>query len=129
MFSFIKIKNMFNFVKVWISVFVAIIISILIYVWVILFWFHYELWNWTHRGVITAIDTSWIIFKTTKVYFKSSKESTQEDIYCIDTKKSEDLKPYLESWKQITVTYESYISNWIAVCDAWLEDVIVSFKE
>ena len=38
----------------------------------------------SHVGIITTVERNGLIWSTPDIYFKSSAESTQEKIYCID---------------------------------------------
>lgn len=72
-----------------------------------------------HTGIITAVETTGIIFKVHTIYFKSSDESTQEETYCVTNEK---LLPQLyeaqEEKRQVTLEWIDYLSipiNWCKV--------------
>ena len=74
--------------------------------------------NGTHTGVITAIETNGIIFKTTTVYVKTNPMSSQEDEYClIDKSLIPELQKLEESTENVTVIYNNYLYKGFYYCN------------
>ncbi|MGA2130660.1 MAG: hypothetical protein ABSG05_03565 [Candidatus Pacearchaeota archaeon] len=73
--------------------------------------------NGTHTGIITAVETTGIFFKTVTVYVKTSAFSSQEDQYCL---KNQSLIPMLQQYEtsaeNVTVTFDSYLWNGYLHC-------------
>lgn len=77
---------------------------------------HYEVGRGTHTGYVTAVEKEGLIFKTYNVYFKSSAESSQEDMYCTREDVAKNLESALKSKEQIVINYVSYFANGITLC-------------
>lgn len=73
--------------------------------------------NGAHTGVVTALETNGIIWKTDTVYFKTDAESTQEDVYCvIDKNLRQELINKQKSKEVITIRYEDYYIIGYSLC-------------
>ncbi len=79
--------------------------------------FHYNIGRGDHFGYITSTETNGIIFKTDRIYFKTSIRSSQEDRYCVINNKVFNGLKKLNSNDQVKIKYVSYYSNGIANCD------------
>jgi len=74
--------------------------------------------NGSHTGLITAVETTGIIFKTTTVYVKTDAQSSQEDKYCLKDKSLiEKLKAYEYSKQSVTVYFNDYLLMGLKNCD------------
>jgi hypothetical protein len=74
--------------------------------------------NGHHTGQVTAVETTGVIFKTDRVFFKSDAQSSQEDVYCvIDKNVKSQLESYSRDKTTITVTYDDYLIKGWKYCD------------
>jgi hypothetical protein len=74
--------------------------------------------NGTHTGMISAVETNGIIFKTHTVYVKTDSTSSQEDAYClIDESLIPQLKKLEQTKTKITVTYHNYLLKGWKYCN------------
>ena len=62
-----------------------------------------------HTGIVTAIEfNDNILWDAVLVYFKTSEESTQEDIYCVnDLELKNKLENYAKTRELITISFEN----------------------
>ena len=73
--------------------------------------------NGTHTGIVTAVETNGIFFKTNTVYFKSDAQSSQEEKYCVkDNALKNKLITLQKSKAKITIQYIDYIMYSITEC-------------
>jgi len=91
---------------------------------------HYRtITNGTHTGFVTAVETTGILFKTTRVYVKTDAQSSQEDVYCLIDKSLIPILKELESSKQqITIKYDNYFIQGWRYCDAEPAGIIIGVK-
>lgn len=86
--------------------------------------------NGSHTGIITAIETSGIIFKTTTVYVKTDAQSSQEDKYCLIDKS---LIPKLEQHEfakeQVTIYFKNNLVKGYLNCDSEPGGIIIGVSE
>jgi len=78
--------------------------------------------NGIHTGFVTALEyNSNLIWEANLVYFKSERESSQEDTYCVN---DEDVKKSLEKAqrdkKEVTIYYENNFFMWKWQCNGGL---------
>lgn len=74
--------------------------------------------NGSHTGVITAVETTGIIFKTVTVYVKTDPMSSQEDTYClIDRSLIPKLIEKEEAKEKVTVIYTDYLVKGQLYCN------------
>ena len=76
---------------------------------------HFSTGKGEHIGYISSTETTGIIFKTPRAYFKTSLQSSQEDAYCVENKELLDELNSLTN-KNIIIYYRSYIVNGIKYC-------------
>lgn len=73
--------------------------------------------NGFHTGIVTAVETNGIIFKTNRVYFKTNDESTQEDTYCVIGRQlKEELINKQRSKEIVTLHYDDYLFVGYSLC-------------
>lgn len=72
-----------------------------------------------HTGIITAVEhNNNLIFDANLVYFKTSDQSTQEDIYCVnDGAIAEKLEGYAKSKQQVTIHFKNNFLFWRWDCN------------
>lgn len=72
-----------------------------------------------HTGVITAVEhNNNIIFDANLVYFKSSEESTQEDIYCVnDYDVLTQLREFSKTKEIVTIYFQNDFFFWRWDCN------------
>lgn len=87
-----------------------------------------------HNVQITAVENNGFIWKTWTAYVKSDVSSSQEETYCIDTKKIylKDLEMYSSERTKVTITYQRphFMPFW--ECDggqAMIVDIQPSMEE
>lgn len=67
--------------------------------------------NGKHTGFITAIQQNGIIWKNYRVFIKTSLDSSQEDVYCINRNEKalvDALRQAQEGRIRVTIEYNSY---------------------
>ncbi len=80
--------------------------------------FHSSTGSGEHLGYITASETTGVMFKTDRIYFKTSLRSSQEDKYCVIDKDVYKRLQKVKPNQQIDIYYESYLANGIKNCAA-----------
>ena len=66
--------------------------------------------NGQHTGIVTAVETNGVIWKTNRVFFKTDAQSSQEDVYCvIDPAIKLQLIDYQKAKKEVTIFYDDYM--------------------
>ena len=66
--------------------------------------------NGQHTGIVTAVETNGVIWKTDRVYFKTDVQSSQEDAYCvIDEDVKKELENFQISKEIVTIYYDNYL--------------------
>jgi hypothetical protein len=93
----------------------GIILLIVSIIGIYIYGIHYNTGGGKHIGYISSIETTGIIYKTPRAYFKTSLRSSQEDEYCIENMKLYDKLNALQS-ENITITYKSYLVNGVKNC-------------
>ena len=74
--------------------------------------------NGEHTGTVTAVETDGMIWHRNIVYFKTDVSSSQEDVYCVETKELRDkLAQYARDKTEITITYDDYFLIGYGLCD------------
>lgn len=73
----------------------------------------------SHTGVVTAVEyNSNIIWGASLVYFKTVRESSQEDIYCVnDQSVKEQLMQAQKDKKEVTVYFKNNFLMWKWQCN------------
>jgi len=82
----------------------------------------------SHTGFVTAVERSGIFVKNYRVYFKTSKNQSQEDVYCVrqdDYKLADELRESSRSDKEITIHYTGESGLGFHLCS---QDKITSFE-
>lgn len=84
----------------------------------------------THTGFVTAVEfNNNILWDATLVYFKTDKESTQEDIYCVnDLLLKKQLEDYEKMSRRITIHYENPFWFWRKLCNGG-ESIIIGIED
>ena len=62
----------------------------------------------THTGYVTAVERRGVFVQNYQVYFKTNKQQSQEDTYCVrqeDVSLAEELRKTGEEDKEITIKY------------------------
>ena len=71
-----------------------------------------------HTGIITAVEHNInLLWDADIIYFKSSDESTQEDIYCIDKGIIKLAKQKSKNKEIVTIRFENNFWFWRADCN------------
>lgn len=72
-----------------------------------------------HVGFVTAVeDANNLVWDSTLVYFKSSTESTQEDVYCVNDQPTRELLETLqESGSRVKVNFHNNFLMWKSQCN------------
>lgn len=68
-----------------------------------------------HTGIITAVEKNGLIWKTWRVYVKTSNQTSQEDVYCVkDQALVDQLKLASEQKKEVTIEFSVpfIVPNW-----------------
>lgn len=82
-----------------------------------------------HRGFVTAVETSGVLFKTHTAYIKTDTQSSQEDSYCVvDDSIFGQLRKLAETKEPITVIYIDWFSKGISNCNGEIGGVITGIK-
>lgn len=85
--------------------------------------------NGSHTGYVTAVEQRGLIWKNYRVYVKTDRSSSQEDVYCIQEDNddlADKLKEFEKNKQQITVKYSRFVYLFpMARCEG---DVIDSFE-
>ncbi|MBP6943093.1 MAG: hypothetical protein KBB55_03570 [Candidatus Buchananbacteria bacterium] len=76
----------------------------------------------THTGVITAVEyNSNFIWEANLVYFKTVRESSQEDVYCVnDELLMAKLIEYQKNKKEVTLHFQNDFVMWNWECNGGL---------
>ncbi len=76
----------------------------------------------THTGVVTAVEyNSNLIWDANLVYFKTVRESSQEDVYCVnDEKLKTKLIEYQKNKSEVTIYFENDFIMWKSDCNGGL---------
>ena len=83
----------------------------------------------SHTGVITAVETTGIIFKTVTVYVKTDEQSSQEDMYClIDRSLVPTLKEYEQNKQQVTVYFNNFLIKGLKNCNGEQGGIITGVR-
>ncbi len=90
--------------------------TLIVVLFFIIYGIHYSTGNGEHLGYISASETTGIIFKTKRIYFKTSLRSSQEDKYCVIDKDVYKRLQKVKPNQQIDIYYESYLANGIKNC-------------
>ncbi len=73
--------------------------------------------NGQHTGIVTAVETNGVIWKTDRVYFKTDVQSSQEDAYCvIDSAVKHALEEFQINKKIVTIYYDNYMIIGYSLC-------------
>jgi hypothetical protein len=112
------------------SLIIIILIGLFLFTIVMIFGIPYiTITNASHTGIVTAIETTGIIFKTTTVYIKTDSMSSQEDSYClIDQSLIDKLRTYEESKEKITITYNNYLLQGLKNCNGESGGIIIGIE-
>ncbi|MEK6878260.1 MAG: hypothetical protein AABY22_01560 [Nanoarchaeota archaeon] len=71
-----------------------------------------------HSGIITAFEhRNNLIWDAELVYFKSSDESTQEDIYCVKKEIIEEIKEYSKTKEEVIIYFQNNYVLWKSDCN------------
>lgn len=103
----------------------SVILTISIYQ-ILMHGVHYNTGGGTHLGYISSTETTGIIYKTPRAYFKTSLRSSQEDQYCIENMNLYKKLSNLQN-ENVLITYKSYLVNGIKIC-AGEDAIITGFK-
>jgi len=73
----------------------------------------------THAGIVTAVEhNSNIIWESDLVYFKTSEESTQEDVYCVNnTEIKKQLTNETKIRREVFISYRNNFFMWKWQCN------------
>ena len=82
-----------------------------------------------HTGFVTAVESNDnLVWDSDLVYFKTSLESTQEDVYCVNDKSLKVLlMQYAVSGEGVTLVYENPFWFWRSLCNGG-SSVVVGVK-
>jgi hypothetical protein len=83
-----------------------------------------------HTGIITAVEhNNNLVWDANLVYFKSSDESTQEDIYCVnDLEVMDELEQYAKNKDIVTIYFHNDFIFWAWDCNGGIS-IIYEVKE
>lgn len=73
----------------------------------------------SHTGYVTAVErNSNVLWPSNLVYFKTSRESTQEDAYCVnDPELQQTLSEAQRENKLVTLSYKNNFFMWKSDCN------------
>lgn len=84
----------------------------------------------THRGYITAVENTGLIFKTYSVYVKTDTQSSQEDKYCVVNESIlPQIRESMESKTLVNINYDNGLFVPISSCSHGSESIITSINK
>lgn len=100
---------------------IGLYLAWMLFVHIPLYGIHIDTGSGQHTGYVTAVEQEGIFFKTTRVYFKTDPQSSQEDSYCV-LPASKFLVTTLDDAAAkralITLSYSSYLLTGMTECGA-----------